>query len=171
MAHCFCKRPAELGTYASIGLLLVAMALYAGCRRTTTVTDSEGHKATVTQKGNSVEITSKGKDGQEVRLGEGVALPEDFPKDVAIYPKATVFMSSKEKKGTMSVMLKIANPAQSVATFYQEKLKENGWDIENTTNVGNLTMLQAVKEGRKLAVSVNKDASETMVTLVLEKEN
>lgn len=96
--------------------------------------------------------------------------PREFPKDVAIYPKSTVFASTKDKKGAMSVILKIAAPVAQVATFYEEQLKKSGWDIENTVNVGDMTMLQCGKEGRKLVVNVNKDAEGSMATLVLEQK-
>lgn len=125
----------------------------------------------MTQKGNSAEVTFKGKDGQEARMGEGVALPEGFPKDVAIYPKATIFVASKDKQGAMTVVLKVADATQQVTTFYKEKLKENGWEIENEMNMGTTMMLQGAKEGRKLVVSINKDSEQTVVSLMLKKEN
>ena len=168
------KKLVKFGKCVGVGLLLGALALNVGCRRSRTFTGPEGEKTTVTQKGDSVDVTFKGKEGEEVQVsggGSGVALPDGFPKDVAIYPKATVFASTKDKKGAMSVVLKIADPAQKVGAFYQEKLKESGWGIENTVNLGNMTMLECTKDGRKLAVSINKDSEQTMATLVLQKED
>jgi hypothetical protein len=172
MSHYFCTKLVAIGKCASIGLLLAALAMSAGCGRSRTYTDSEGQKTTVTQKGQDTEITFKGKDGQEAHFGGGasVPLPDGFPKDVAVYPKSTVFTTAKDKGGTMSVILKTADPAQQVMKFYEEKLKENGWETENTMNLGGTMMLQVSKEGRKLSMTANKDSEQTMVTLVLEKE-
>ena len=170
MAHSFSRSTTKLGKYASTGMLLAALALCAGCGRSRTYTDAEGQTTTVTQKGKSAEVTFKGKDGQETRIGQGVALPDDFPKDVAIYPKANVFASTKEKKGTMSVVLEIADPAPQVLAFYKEKLKENGWSIKNEMNVAGTVMVEGAKEGRKLTLTAGGDSGKTMATLVLEKK-
>lgn len=165
------NKPRAYGCWLAV-MLLAALALSGGCRRSRTYSVPGGGTTTVSQKGDNVDVTFKGKDGEEVQVsggGSGVALPKEFPQDVAIYPKATVFASTKDKKGAMSVILKIAGSAAQVATFYEEQLKKGGWEIENTMNMGDITMLQCAKEGRKLAVSVNKGPQETMVTLVLEK--
>jgi dolichyl-phosphate-mannose--protein O-mannosyl transferase len=103
-------------------------------------------------------------------VGQGIALPDDFPKDVAIYPKAKVIASNKEKNGTMSVVLEITDSAQQVVTFYKEKLKENGWTIENETNMTGMAMLQGAKEGRKVALIAAGESGKTMTTLTLEKK-
>ena len=173
MSHYFCMKLAAMGKCITIGLLLAALAMNAGCGRSHTYTDSEGQKTTVTQKGQDVEMTFKGKDGQEAHVAGGTAgvpLPDGFPKDIAVYPKATVFASTKDKSGAMSVVLKATDPVQQIATFYQEKLKENGWATENTTNVGNAMILQVTKEGRKLNMSISGNSGDTMMNLVLEKE-
>ncbi len=154
MARCICTRPAKYVKCTGLGLLLLAtVVVWAGCRRSQTYTSPGGEKTTVTQKNGSLEITSKGKDGQEMRVGEDVALPDGFPKDVAVYPKLTVFALTKDKNGAMSVILKIADPVQQVEAFYKEKLKADGWEIENTMSVGNITMLE-VRQGRTQAEPV-----------------
>ena len=151
-------------------MLLLALALQAGCGRSRTYTDSEGQTTTVTQKGKSTEMTFKGKDGAEAHVGQGVALPDDFPKDVAIYPKANVFASTKDKNGTTSVVLEITDSAAQVMAFYKEKLKENGWSIENEMNMAGTAMVEGAKDGRKLMMTASGGSGKTMATLVLEKK-
>jgi hypothetical protein len=173
MFHCFCAKLPTIGRRASIGLVLAAMAITAGCGRSHSYTDSEGRQTTVTRNGQDAEVTFKGKDGEEAHVAGGAAsvpLPDGFPKDIAIYTKGTVFASTKDKCGAMSVFLKTADPMQQVMTFYQEKLKESGWATENTMNLGNAMMLQVTKEGRKLNLSISGNPGDTMVNLVLEKE-
>jgi len=154
----------------SVFLLAMWGAACLGCGRSTSYTSPEGDKTTVTQKGENVELTFEGKEGQRTKIGASVPLPEDFPKDVAIYPKATVFASTKDKTGTMSVVLKITEAAGKVGPFYQDKLKEAGWEIEQTMNMPTGMMLQASKEGRQLHVVVAEgDSGETIVNLGLQK--
>jgi hypothetical protein len=153
-------------------VLVLMVGASAGCKRSTTVTGPKGEKVTVTQKGAAIEGTATGPGGEKVRWssGEGgVALPDDFPKDVAVYPKATVVTSTSVKK-QMTATLKTADPAEKATAFYKDKLKENGWTIESTMNIGNMSMLHGVKAGRKVTVSVTKDSDQTMIVLAVDNE-
>src|SRR3989304_4813054 len=77
-------------------LLLGSIFLCTGCgQRTTTYTDPDGEKATVTQKGDAVDIQISGDKGEQVQFSsseKGVSLPENFPKDAPTYPGATATM-------------------------------------------------------------------------------
>jgi hypothetical protein len=153
-------------------LLVFGIVACFGCKRSTTLTGPKGEKVTVTRDGAKVEGTAKGPHGEEVRwaAGEGgVALPDDFPKDVAIYPDAKPLASTSDKKH-ISVTLKTADPSEKVAAFYKDRLKADGWEIEQTMNMGAISMVHAAKGGRKATVSVNNDSDQTIVTIVVESE-
>ena len=147
MAHDFFIRSVESAGRPAAGLALLMLALSAGCGRSTTVVGPHGERVTVKQKGDGVDVTFKDKHGKEghVAAGEkGVALPDDFPKDVAVYPKATVVTSMTMEK-TMHVSLKTADSAEKVAAFYKKKLDEDGWKINTNVNTEQMRMLQASK--------------------------
>jgi hypothetical protein len=96
---------------------------------------------------------------------KGVKLPDDFPKDVPLYPGATVSMSGRQKQGTM-VMFTSGDDRRKIASFYEAKLKENGWKIETSANIGEGSMFGAKKEKRQLSVGIN----EGQITIVVQEE-
>jgi len=162
MARGFFIRSVESAGRPAIGLALVMLALSAGCGRPTTVN----------QKGDGVDVTFKGKHGEKTHVPnveKGVALPDGFPKDVAIYPQATVVTSMTMEK-TMHVSLKTADSAEKVAAFYKKKLDEDGWKISTNVNTEQMRMLQGAKEGRSLAVLISTESGETAIVLTVASE-
>ena len=47
--------------------------------------------------------------------------------------------------------------ASKIHGFYEGKLKENGWEIETTANIGEGSMFAAKKEKRQLSVVINAE--------------
>ena len=131
----------------------------------------------MTQDGQNSEVTLKGKEGEEAHVASeavSVPLPDGFPSDIAIYPKATVSGSTKTESGAMSVILKTGDDAEQVKKFYDEQLKQDGWTVENTTKDGDAMILEVAKEGHKLGLTVHRNGEQTLVTLfveVAEKQN
>jgi hypothetical protein len=156
-----------------VGMLLVLAAgcLVIGCRKSTTITTKDGTRATVTNSGKTTEVTIEGKNGAKMKFaGEGgLALPEGFPKDVPVYPGSTVTMGITTKEG-IQVALKTADPANKVATFYNEKLKGNGWSIETTMNTGDGSMVTAKKDKRTVVAVMSRDSDATTISLTVQNE-
>jgi len=153
-------------------LLTLILAFSIGCGRPTTATGPEGEKATVRQDGDGAGITIEGKQGEKVQIaaGEaGVSLPDGFPKDVPVYPGATV-IASATAKNMMNVSLQTTDQPQQVKTFYQEKLKQNGWETQSTMNVPQGTMLHATKDQRTQMVTITRDEDKTVIALVVTEE-
>jgi hypothetical protein len=152
---------------ALLGLALLSITAWGCGGKTTTVTGPDGEKATVSQQGDNVEVTVRGKDGEKATYSSGrsVALPEGFPKDVPLYPGAKVTMSGKQGEGMM-VMLTSGDDVQKIAGFYEAKLKENGWEIETSANIGEGSMFAAKKEKRHLSVGINPG----QITLVVNEQ-
>jgi hypothetical protein len=153
---------------------LLAIALCAGCGRstTTTVEGPNGETVVYKEKGRAAEATFKNSKGEEVHVatGEGgVALPDKFPKDIAIYTKATVATSATVEK-TMQVSLKTDDKAKQVEAFYKEKLAADGWKIGSTMNMPNMTMLQCTKDTRTLVIGITSDSGATMIQITVTEE-
>jgi hypothetical protein len=162
--------------YCGAAVALLALAAGSGCRRTPTTTGvrPDGKSTTADSKTGPMDVTVKDKDGKETHFAAGaggVALPDDFPKDVAVYPKATVVTSMTSSRG-MFVALKTTDPAVKVAAFYKDKLKEDGWEIVTSANTGTGTMLIAAKEKEKRGVTILivADSGETKITLTILPE-
>ena len=177
MARCLLLRFGKLvncvGGWLGMGLLLSILALCTGCERKKTATGPNGEKATVTHKGEDVEIAFKDRNGAEVHYAGGksaVALPEGFPADVAIYPKAKVVISRTAEK-TMLVMLNTPDSLKKAGEFYKGEMKENGWKIENNINMPGKIILQGKKEKRSLTVAIARESDETIIHLSVDKDN
>jgi hypothetical protein len=171
MASDLLMRSVESAGRSGVGTTLLIVALCVGCGRSTTVVGPDGEKATVTRKGEAVDVTVKGKHGEETHVSAGgsVALPDGFPADVPIYPKATIVTTTTVEKA-MQVMLKTTDSAQQAETFYKEKLKQGDWEIKSSMNTPQMTMLQGAKKGRILAIIISAESGQTMINLTVGDE-
>jgi hypothetical protein len=152
--------------------LLVCVALMFGCGRSDSKTyKSKDGKVTVNQKGDkqTYEVTTK--DGNfKMATGEsGVALPDDFPKDVPVYPGATVKASYAAGKVLM-VHLQTKDSIADSGKFYQEQLKNNGWEIGTTLNQADTSMVTAKKAGRQCNAVCAKEGAGTLIQLQVMAE-
>ncbi|MBI4559560.1 MAG: hypothetical protein HY706_18390 [Candidatus Hydrogenedentes bacterium] len=126
----------------------------------------EGVKAKVDISGDSVAIqTTEG----SVTIGEKAEIPEDFPKDIPLYPGQTLVMvSSAAENQTFTVQAKTGDATEKVADHYKKEAPANGW-IEETsvTQSGEQPMQLLVykKDSRTLNVTVTKDTEGTMISL------
>jgi hypothetical protein len=151
-----------------LGCAAVVVCVACGCgKRTTTVTGPDGVKVTVDKSGGKVEIKGQGADGTIATFSEsGVTLPDDFPKDLPLYPGAVPTLHTTVKNNR-SVMLKTTDAADKVAAFYKEKLKAEGWKIEAEFAIGDTASLSGTKDRRTLAVVVAHDGKGAQITLGL----
>jgi hypothetical protein len=153
----------------SITLALVA-AVACGCGKKSTYQTKDG-EVTVDKKNGQVTFEGKTKDGNvKVSANEaGVPLPDNFPKDVPIYKGAVVKVASTQGK-MMLVHLTVSAPMAEVFKFYQDQLKEQGWEIETTMSLGEGNMLAAKKADRKCSAMVMKQDNGSMVQLTVTEE-
>jgi len=155
-------------------LLLGIAVLGMGCGRskTRTVTGPNGEKYTVAEKGDNVDVTFTGKSGEKIQVtsgDKGVSLPDYFPKDVPVYPGATINISSKTREGMM-VMLKTNESAEKIKQYYEKANKEQGWEEnENTVAMDKIAILGYKKDNRTLTVTISTD-KETMIQLMVAEE-
>jgi len=148
--------------------LLAAVAF--GCGKKSTYSTKEG-EVTVDKKGGQVTFELKSKDGNTtVTVNEGgVALPDKFPKDVPIYKGAIVKVASTQGK-TMMVHMNVPASAADALKFYQDQLKDQGWEIQSTMNMGEGSMLSAKKADRQCTALVLKQDKQTVVQLTVAQE-
>jgi hypothetical protein len=168
MERCAVLRLANRISCLGIGLLLVIVMLPTGCKRSTTVADPEGAKDAVSKQHDGDELAFKGLNGEEVHSagGKPVALPANFPADLAVYPGATVVMTVIDEK-QMSITLNTPDAVKTILAFYKRHFKENGWKTINDNP--KYSMLEAEKEGRTLMLIVTAKTKETSVQLILSK--
>jgi hypothetical protein len=176
MARRIVSALASLASCVGIAMLLLVAVLQIGCKRSTeqstTVVGPNGQKVTVTKNGEAEEISFKGMNGQETHFAGGdknVALPAGFPTDVAIYPKATVALSSTVNE-SMTVMLKTADSVDKAKAFYDKSLKENGWKVMGTLDMPGGTTVQATKGEQTLLMLIATEADKTSINITIAKK-
>jgi hypothetical protein len=155
MEHGIVRKLIKSASYVGLGMLLLTLAFQPGCKRSTTV-GPKGEKGTVT-KGAEDTVNFKGMNGEDVRSStskRGVALPADFPSDIAIYPKATPMTVATIGKET-TVILTTPDSREKVVAFYKDKMKQNGWKSQSSTDMPQISMFQSEKAGRTWTVLIS----------------
>lgn len=117
-------------------------------------------------------LTGKDANGKSVKVQIGVGLPREFPKDVPIYPKSEVALSSVTSEGTNATFNAKAT-LQSVFDFYEKELPRSGWTVTEKSSFG-MTIIAATKDTRELSVGLmgGTEDKETIITLtVTPKKN
>jgi hypothetical protein len=171
MAYRFVPKLGKSAWYMAIGLLVIVV-LEPGCKRSTSVVASKGERVTETKNGEGTEIDYKGMNGEDIRSSvgkQGVALPRDFPADVAIYPKATPMMVATKDKET-TVILTTTDATSKVVAFYKGQLKEKGWTMRLSSDAPKVSLLQGEKEGRRLTALLTETSEGTGIQLTLVKK-
>jgi hypothetical protein len=157
--------------YNKLVITLAAVAAITfGCGKSETYKVKDGEVKVDKNKGQ-VTFEGKSKNGNVMVTAakEGVPLPDGFPKDVPIYKEAVVQVASTEGK-TMMVHLSVSAPVADALKFYQDQLKEQGWEIKSTMNLGEGSMLVAKKGDRQCSAVVMKQDKGSMVQLSVTQE-
>ena len=150
-------------------LVVLVVAVASGCGKKSTYRTKEG-EVTVDKKGGEVTVETRTKDGiAKVSASDtGVALPDKFPTDVPIYIGAVVKMSSTQGKAIL-VHLSVNASTADLLKFYQDQLKEQGWEIQSTVNMGQGSMLSAKKGARQCTALVMKQDKDSLVQLTVQE--
>jgi hypothetical protein len=154
--------------------LIITLALLAavafGCGKSSTYKTRDG-EVIVDKKAGQVTFEGKTKEGnvKVTAADSGVALPDNFPKDVPIYKGAVVKIASTQDK-TMMVHMEVAASVADALKYYQDELKGQGWEIQSTMNMGEGSMIAAKKAERQCTAMVLKDNKGTMVQLTVTQE-
>jgi hypothetical protein len=153
-----------------IGICALSAVLGAGaCSRGTTYTSKDG-SVTVEKKGpDQSSMTFTGKDGQKVEINTGGGkIPDDFPKDAPVYEGTKVVMSqSANEKNTHTLVLESSDPADKISDFYKKGLESNGWKIDSSMNVAQMSMVTASKDKRQAVVQVMNGPDKRTINQVL----
>jgi hypothetical protein len=132
-----------------------------------------GGKAEVDLSGGKLTIksTEPGKEGTfEISGGADAKIPDDFPKDVPVYPQAKVSSAMKANEGQM-VTLDTEDKGDAVFAFYQKKMAAEGWKLVQELKMPPSYNLHFEKADRTANILVgDKDAGSTIaLTLATRK--
>lgn len=107
--------------------------------------------------------------GLEGIFGNGAKVPDDFPKDVPLYPGArpTANMSAAGE-GTL-VVFEVSDGPEKVYDFYQDQLASGGWEIASSASMGGEWMIHALKDERATHISITGEGSGSQVGVAVAK--
>jgi len=135
-------------------LCCAALALGAGCGK----------------EGANVQIKNKDVNIQAAGGSNTVALPDNFPKDVPMIPGGSV-KTAITTNDVVSIALIASAPVEEVAKYYRDNLQSQGWKLESTALIGQVTMVSASKDQRNFGAQIVKGDDGTTVMITLRAKN
>ncbi|GMR07774.1 MAG: hypothetical protein BMS9Abin26_0778 [Gammaproteobacteria bacterium] len=128
-----------------------------------------GGKADVDISKGQMTITSDSKGGEvSMSIGENVTLPEDFPKDVLVYPGSKLESAVQMPEG-FSLGLTSKDNRKNIVDAYQDTMQSNGWKVQTTMVIDTQSIMMYEKDNRVTSILVddgNKDSVRISVTIV-----
>ena len=123
--------------------------------------------------GKGIHLTSTGPGGQQIKafIGDEAEIPEEFPKDVPIYPGSIPMAFLVAPNEGVVVTFKSSDEQQDIFDFYQSTLADDGWAILEEKLADDRLSLEAIKESRKVSVRVTGTRGDARVNVVVTSEN
>ncbi len=125
--------------------------------------------------GQKVEIDEQGNDIKNIKIGDmsfGTGLPENFPKDIPIYPNAEIggFLSGKDSEisGSTTTLTSKAS-ATDIYDYYVATLKDKGWTV-TSSDLGDMKMVNFQKEERTGVITINPGDSQCDILIGITSE-
>jgi len=131
------------------------------------------HDGSLTIQGNEKwgHISIKTDDGEDIEVAYNRdSLAADFPADVPVYSRSKITMSQVLKGKSAVCSLASQDDTGTIARFYRKQLPENGWDLKDEMQFGDMVLMQGKKRGSDLTVSILKKDRQTAVTLAVTEQ-
>jgi hypothetical protein len=123
--------------------------------------------------GKGMHLTATSPEGKKFNasIGDEIDIPEEFPKDVPIFPGSTpmAFMSSPDEG--VIVTFKSGEEQQDIFDFYQSSLADGGWEILEDSMFDGQLSFDALKDNRKVSVIVAGTKGDSRVSVIVTPEN
>lgn len=122
--------------------------------------------------GGQIEIDQKGGRFKIGDLSFGSGLPENFPKDIPIYPRAEVdgFIGGKDDKLSGSTtILTSKDSAGEIYDYYIKNLENKGWSV-TPQDLGEMKMINFQKGNRSGVITINPKETECDILIGLSVE-
>jgi hypothetical protein len=123
--------------------------------------------------GKGMNLTATSPEGKKFNasIGDEIEIPEEFPKDVPIFPNATpmAFLSAPDEG--IIVTFKSGEEQQDIFDFYQSSLTDDGWEIVEDSMFGKQLAFDAIKDDRKVSVIVAGTKGDARVSVIVTPNN
>ncbi len=126
----------------------------------------------VDEDGKGMHITATKPNGTtfQASIGEEVAVPDEFPKDVPVFPGSTPMASLYSPDEGVLVTFKSTEDQQAIHDFYQTSLAKDGWDVQPGESVGNQLSLEAHKQDRTISITIGGRTGDSRVSVIVTTE-
>lgn len=135
------------------------------------VEQTTGGQAKVDEKTGTVEVKTKDKDGREsnVQFGPNSKIPDDFPKNVPVYPGAKIMstVSLAGGKNGHLITLETADEPPAVIEYYKKNLIGFKNDSELTSGTTSILMMSNAE--LSVSLSITKSEGDTLVQLTVAR--
>jgi hypothetical protein len=123
--------------------------------------------------GKGMHLIATSPDGKKFNasIGDEIEIPEEFPKDVPIFPGSTpmAFLSAPDEG--IIVTFKSREEQQDIFDFYQSSLADDGWEILEDSILGKRLSFDAIKDNRKVSVTVAGTKGDARVSVIVTPED
>jgi hypothetical protein len=163
------------GYFYTFALLLGLSLVLTGCGQSVSdrISEKASEKIIESATGGKVDVdngnvqikTDKG----TMTAGDGVQLPDSFPKDVYVIEGKITSAVTTPDEG-FSVSIESGKGVAEATKLYGEKLKSNGWKILATMDLGESGSVTAEKGNRSAAVFIGKSDDKSTVVLTVGKK-
>ena len=102
--------------------------------------------------------------------GPAVRLPENFPKDLPVFPHVERTLGTKSDGRAMGAMFESSSSPAEVFEYYKTKLVEEGWEIRGQIDQGDQRALNVSKGDEVATVLINRQDEKTQITLLTGRD-
>ena len=123
--------------------------------------------------GGDVEVNDDGvtvtdEEGNEVAIGEDVAVPDTWPSEVPLYEGGTLQMVSVQADGAATAMWLADGTPAEVAADYGAALEEAGFTADSESNMGGMVVNSYTGNGLTVSMQVLESDGQTSLMVIAE---
>ena len=159
---------------AAAGAIVAALALtLAGCGQAAEQAAEIAAEQALGGEGQDVEFNDEGvtvtdDEGNEMAIGENVAVPDNWPADVPLYDGGTLQMIAVQADGSAIAMWQVDGAPADVVAAYSASLEAAGYTQDTTSNMGGMIVEQYTGNGMTVSLqSLDVDGA-TSLTVTAE---
>lgn len=113
-------------------------------------------------------VTIEDEAGNEMAVGEGVELPSTWPADVPVYQGGTLTMAMvSPAEGTANAMWTLDEEPEAAVAGMRQALEGAGYMLEAETTTQDITMLDFVGDGHRIALMAGTIDGTSSLTLTV----
>lgn len=142
------------------------MVGFAGCGSRTVAPG-----VTASQDGENVTVKSLGSKTEFTTGETSVDLPEGFPKDIPLYPGATVKVAS-ESAGMTMASLQTSDSSKQVWDYYKKEFGDEKWKVVSTINTpdGGQISVEKDKQVCNVIIAADKKSGGATATFMVASQ-